>query len=78
MMFQRTVLIMEDDIFCKRILVQRMRDSLENEQKSSINENDSPIFDILNISKRIGLYDICNMMTIGGHYYSKEDCNKIL
>ena len=63
---------------CKRILLTRTRDYMNNTHKSSVNERDSPIFDILNISKRIGLYDVCTRMILGDLYYSKQEWRTIV
>ena len=78
MMFLRTILIMEDDMVCKRILQMRTHDYMNDTHKSNVNERDKPIFDILNIGKRIGMYDICIRMILGDLYFSKEEWRNIV
>ena len=72
-MFLKTILVMEEDSICRRILLQRTQDYLGNEHCSKINENDSPIFDLLNVSRKIGLFDTCIRMITTGCLYSKQE-----
>ena len=75
-MFLRTILVMDDDTTYKRILIQRTQDFLGNEHLSKINEHDSPIFDLLNVSRKVGLFDTCIKMITTGCMYSKQEWKK--
>ena len=76
LMFLRTILVMEDDDICKRILVTRARVFADNIEAARLNINCSPIFDILSVSIQVGLYDTCMRMINTGCYYSKEEWKK--
>ena len=72
LMFLRTILVLENDAICKRILKERALEFSQNIPKARLNENDSPIFDILNTCIDTGLYDICMNMIHRDQYYTKE------
>ena len=72
LMFLRTILVLENDAICKRILKERALEFSQNIPKARVNENDSPIFDILNTCIDTGLYVICMNMIHRDQYYTKE------
>ena len=72
LMFFRTVVIMDDDDVCKRICTTRSRDFVNNLDVGRRNECGSPIFDLLNVSILVGVYDLCMQMIANGHFYTKE------
>ena len=72
LMFLRTILVLDDDAICKRIFKERSLEFSRNIPKARINENDSPIFDILNTCIDTGLYETCMNMTHRDHYYTKD------
>ena len=67
---------MEDDDTCKRILRDRAKSFADNLETSRLNAHYSPIFDILDISIRVGLYDTCMRMITSNVYLSKEELKK--
>ena len=76
LMFLRTILVMEDDDTCKRILRDRAQFFADNLESSRQNVHSSPIFDILDVSIRVGLYDTCMRMITSNVYLSKEEWKK--
>ena len=67
-----------DDRISKRILRNRANEYNNDQNKSRINECNGPIFDILNNSAEVGLFNICMHMVFNDHYYSKEDWKEIV
>ena len=76
LMFLRTILVMEDDDVCKRILIARAHEFSEDVDKGRMNVNCSPIFDILSVSIQVGVYDTCMRMILNGCYLSKAEWRK--
>ena len=62
LVFLRTMLVLEDDAICKRVLIERANEYALDVNKSKANEYDSPIFEILNTSWDVGLYETCMSM----------------
>ena len=69
LLFQRTILVMDDDDIFKRILVTRSNEFNENIAMNRRNELRSPIFDILNTSILVGLYDVCMRIMNTGCFF---------
>ena len=78
LLFMRTIAVMDDDDPIKRVLVARTHEFTQDLEKNRRNENDSPIFDLLDTSIRTGMYDTCMQMIMNGHYYSKEGWRKMV
>ena len=78
LLFLRTILVMKDEDVCKRILIARTNDFADNFNLARQNEFCSPIFDILNVSIQVGMYDICMRMITTGCYLSKEEWKKLV
>ena len=72
LMFLRTILVLDDDAICKRVFKERSLEFSRNMPKAKLNENDSPIFDILNTCIDTGLNETCMNMTHRDHYYTKD------
>ena len=72
LLFLRTITVMDENSVCKRILQARANEYGMNMVKSRINENSSPVFDLLNNCADAGMIDICMNMIMNGHIYSKE------
>ena len=53
----RTILTMEDNEICKRILVTRSKEFCENMEVCMTNEFSSPIFNILNTSIQVDMFE---------------------
>ena len=64
LMFLRTILNLEDDAICKRVLMERAREFSENVNIGKLNRFDSPIFEILSTSIDVGLYETCMSMIL--------------
>ena len=77
-MFLRTILVMDDGSVCKKLIYQRAQDCLEDTYRSNLNENDSPVFDLLNVSRRTDLFDICIRMITTGCYDSKLEWKNLV
>ena len=78
LMFLCTILVLEDDAICRRILKVRSLEFSQNIPKARINENDSQIFDILNTCIDTEMYDICMNMIHRDHFYSKDQWKKLV
>ena len=78
MMFIKTILALEDDAICKRILKERLLEFSQNRNKAKLNEHDSPIFEIFNVCVDLGLYETCMNMIHREHIYSKPQWRKIV
>ena len=72
LLFIRSITNLDDDDICKRILKVRTNEFVKDIQKHRLNEHDSPVFDLLDVSIRTGMYEICMQMIMNGHYCSKE------
>ena len=75
LMFLRKIFAMEDDDTCKRILVERSHDFVENPEVGRRNEFCSPIYDILNISIH---YVICMSIIQTVCYFSIGEWKKLV
>ena len=78
LLFFRSICMMDPNATCKAILLRRSNKFLENRALSKLNENDSPIFEILNVAERLGLIDVCFNMIHNGHVYSKPVWSKLV
>ena len=74
----RTILSLDEDAISRRLLVERTQVYMQNREKAKINEYDSPIFEILNTSVDVGLYETCINMITAGHSYSKQQWKKLV
>ena len=63
-------------IHVKRILRDRAKFLADNLETSRQNAHYNPIFDILDISIRVGLYDTCMRIITSNVYLSKEEWKK--
>ena len=72
LLFLRTILIAEENDICKRLLSTRTIDFANNLKAGRASENASPIFDLLNTSIQVDLYDTCMRMIVNGYYFSKQ------
>ena len=68
-MFLRTITSLDDNEICKKILVGRTHRYLEDAETNKLNDCNSPVFEILNAAKDVGLYDICINIITNGHFY---------
>ena len=78
LMFLRTITTLDDDAECKKILVETSNRYLEDVGKCSQNVTNSPIFEMFNVTKEVGLSDMCINMITNGHYYPKNEWRGIL
>ena len=78
LMFLRTILNLEDDAICKRVLMERAREFSENVNIGKLNRFDSPIFEILSTSIDVGLYETCMSMILRGHVFTKNQWKKVV
>ena len=58
--------MMKDHDVCKRILRARANDFSNNIERGRRNENSSPIFEIMNTSIQVGLFDLCMLLFKNG------------
>ena len=72
LLFLRTILIADDPDISKQILYNRAIEFSDNLELGGLNEFSSPIFDILNTSILVDLYNECMRMIVNGHFYSKK------
>ena len=69
---------MPDDAICKRLLNHRAEEYRNDPVKGARNESLSPIFEMLNVSKEFGIFDICLGMAENECHFSKTEWkNKI-
>ena len=52
---------MDENEVCKKILISRTQSFLEDEDLGKLNAYNSPVFEILNAAKDVGLFDTCIM-----------------
>ena len=78
LMFLRTMLVLDDDAICKRVLIERANEYTLDVNKSKANDFDSPIFEILNTSRDVGLYETCMSMILRGQMYTKNQWKKVV
>ena len=64
---------MEDGATCKRIMSVQVNKYNENRPHCTVNECNSPMWDILNVAQRLNLLDNCLNMIMNGHKYPKKD-----
>ena len=76
LMFLRTIVALDDKAIVKRILKSRSLEFAQNREKSKLNEHDSPLFDMLNASCDVGLYETCMNMIHRNHQYTKSQWKK--
>ena len=62
LLFLRTIIVMNEMAVCKRILVSRAEDFLQDIDKGSRNEFESPIFEMLKTAHEFGILEICTYM----------------
>ena len=72
LMFLRTITELDDDAICKVILKGRSLEFSQNRELGKLNQYDSPVYDILNTSAEIGLYDEVMNMVQRDHTYTKQ------
>ena len=72
LLFLRTILVGEEHDISKRLLYTRAIDFANDPFTGRANEHNSPIFDLLNTSIQVELYDICMRMIVDGYFYSKQ------
>ena len=72
LLFLRTITIMKDECLYKKILQAGAARYNLDRNKGMRNENDSPIFDLLNVCREVGIFDTCMNTIENGHYFSKE------
>ena len=78
MMFLRSILVLDDDAICKRILIRRSLEFAQNTTVASLNRNNSPIFEIMKTSMEMGMFDICMNMIHRAHFYTKAQWKKLV
>ena len=78
LMFLRTILVMADDDICKRILSVRAEEFCNDLATGRINAFSSPIFDLLNTSIQVDLFNIVMRMIRTGCYFSKSEWRKLV
>ena len=78
LMFIRTILELKEDATCRRLLVDRSLKFSQDIQRARGNENDSPIFSLLNANIDADLFDTCMNMIHTGRYYTKEQWKKVV
>ena len=78
LMFIRTILELKEDATCRRLLVDRSLKFSQDIQRARGNENDSPIFSLLNANIDADLFDTCMNMIHRGRYYTKEQWKKVV
>ena len=76
-MFFRTILELDDDATCKKILRSCSLEFAQDRNKSKLNKFDSPIF-LLNTFVDVGLYESCMNMIHRDHVFSKTQWKKLV
>ena len=76
LLFLRSICVMDDEATCKKILISRTNNFIEDCHRSKINVCDSPIYEMFNVAERLGMLDMCLNMTLNGHYYDKKMWSK--
>ena len=74
----RTILMADENDPCKTILSTRPLDFANNLGIGRANKHASPIFDLLNTSIHVHLFDICMRMIIIGCYISKQGWKELV
>ena len=78
LLFLRTITIMKDECIYKKILQAGATQYNLNRNKGRLNENDSPVFELLNTSLEVGIFDNCMNIILNGRYYSKDMWKKLV
>ena len=78
LLFLRSMTVMDDTNTCKKILKSRTEKFTRDGESRRVNEKDSPIYDILNTSIDVGLYDECMNMIVNDHFHSKDSWKRIV
>ena len=71
-------MLIDDNAVCKKILIIGTQNFINDVEKSRINANNSPIFDILKVAESVGLLRECLNMILNGHLYPKEEWRRIV
>ena len=77
-MFIRTILVLDDDATSKQILKARSREFSQDRVTTVLNEYNSPIFDLMNVSVDLGLYETCMNMIHRDQFYTKTQWKKLV
>ena len=78
LLFLRTILVLDENAVCQRILKERSLEFSREIDKARVNEFDSPIYDLLNTSIDIGLYETCMNSIQRGHHYTKTQWKRLV
>ena len=77
MLFLRTIITMPDNAICKRLLTHKATKYREDPMKATRNSFNSPIDELLNVSKEFGILNLClDMIDNGGCHLSKPEWKK--
>ena len=78
LLFVRTMTILDDNVVCKKILIIGTNKFINDVEKSRMNANNSPVFDILKVAESVGILRECLNMILNGHIYPKEEWRRIV
>ena len=78
LLFVRTMTILDDNAVCKKILIIGTNNFINDVEKSRMNANNSPVFDILKVAESVGILRECLNMILNGHLYPKEEWRRIV
>ena len=59
-------------------MMKRSNTYTEDVTKSTRSGESSPAFEMLNVAKEVGVFDICMDMIKNGNYYSKDEWRRIV
>ena len=78
LLFLRSILIMQDDAICKRILRAKSTIYMDNPEVGVRNTNISPTYELLNVCTEFGILDMCYNMIQGGCHLSKSEWSNFI
>ena len=76
MLFLRTIITMPDDAICKRVLVHKATEYRNDPLRGTRNTYNSPINELLNVSREFGILELCLDLIENGCHLSKYEWKK--
>ena len=76
MLFLRTIITMPDDAICKRVLVHKATEYRNDPLRGTRNAYNSPINELLNVSREFGILELCLDLIENGCHLSKYEWKK--
>ena len=69
---------LDEECTCRKVLAIGASRYIADIEKGRCDDIDSPIFDLLNVAEKVGLYDVCIKMILNAYFYPKEGWRRTL